>query len=238
MKMKSLLQHELLFIPSDKHAFEMIPTEDLSSLMFMKKWDALKAALLKDRSIASIPSSICSCSCIKLHSPLILAVQMNPSLSALECLIEANPFSLFQFDCQGRLPLHLACESGAHPKVIGKLASMNTIAVLVKDRMGRVPLISACESYLRNVDQGISKAEANKCLIEVIDILLKINPACVIEEDKNGICPIEHALYSDVDIEVIQKLQNHSEMERKNQKKRELAEECHEERLCKIRRIC
>lgn len=172
----------------------------------------------------------------KMNIPLTLATKMNLSLSAITRIIESNPFGLFDIDCMGRLPLHIACEFGAHPDVIKKLAMSNEPSVTSRDMKGRNPLMVACESYIESYDQQGGEENAKECLMEVVESLLSIQPECILQEDTSGLCCIERAIISDVDIEVIETLQKASEKERKRQQKRRIDYEG--DRLCKMMRLC
>lgn len=214
---------------------EMEYKEQISEAILQKKWNAVHASIECDRSTVIFPSSICSCQCKKMHCPLILAAQMNPPISIINSMIQANPLGLFERDCSGKLPLHLACEFGAEPEVVKRLALMNKSAVSTKDNSGRNPLILACKSYLENVDPLISREDANQCLVDVLEILLDISPDCVLEEDCDGICSIEHALRSDVNIDVVETLQKASERRRKSKRH---TDDIESKKSCKRTRIC
>lgn len=189
---------------------------NILTLILTKQWERCRCLIAEDPFHAVSPSTPSSCRCDKPHTPLSLAIMMKAPLYLIETLIYASPFSLIEQDCLGRYPLHVACEHAAHPRIIQKIALMNEYILMAKDKMGRTPLISACENYIMNSDAEMNDdLDASENLLEVIEIILSINPQCVIEEDNNGICCIEHALYSDSSISCIEKLQKASEKQRK-----------------------
>jgi len=121
------------------------------------------------------------------------------------------PSAVYKPNCDGKLPLHVACEFGASPAIIQKLLKANKNAVLQQDKFGMLPIHIACRCYYENTSPWIPEdIQAYNALRQIITDLLEAGPTTILEVDCNKKCPIEYAIESDTHIEIINGLRDFS----------------------------
>ena len=178
----------------------------LSLLMMQRSWTKIQKTIATNHALA-MPRSYPNCTlCKESLSPLFYACALDPPLGIIVNLLEANPAAVLDTDCERKLPLHLACEYGASPEVIKELLEANMEAVSKKDIHGMLPIHKVCRYYYDNRSPWVSKTAALKITIDVLNMLLRADPTTIIEEDFKGLCPIEHALETEMNIKVIRAL--------------------------------
>lgn len=152
---------------------------------------------------------------------LFLACELDPPQRFIDTLIDLHPQIIFGVDSPitKKTPLHVACEYGASPYVIEPLIRKNRESLVARDYEGKLPLHKACESYAMNYntaqEEEMSDDASEMNLFETLEVLLEYEPRSILEEDKDGICPIEHAILSDSSRGIIQYLRKISERERR-----------------------
>lgn len=169
-------------------------TGEMFAILIVKRdWEKVARKVKSDRTLA-MPhkSQICN-RCGQLHSSLFLACKYNPPLRVIQAVMRANPWAIFEIDCEKRLPLHLACEFGASPNVIKELVDAYPEAISKRDQYGMLPIHKVCQSYYSNVDMLISKEKTEKYLERVLKLLLAFDPRMVLEKDSNEMNAIDHA---------------------------------------------
>lgn len=131
----------------------------LDELIRNQDWDAVRDAIHSPRF--RILSGACKDACRRpsSSSPLALAVSLNPPSDVVDLLLRRDPAAVLQPDHKGRLPLHVACSTGASVEVVrlllfaesltpGKheMSSMGNVnTALCADADNRVPLHYAAE---------------------------------------------------------------------------------------------
>jgi len=165
-----------------------------SDLIVKRKWEKVTKKVKSDITLGMPHRSQLCTRCRQLHSPLFFACVYSPPVGTIKALLRANPWAIFEVDCEQRLPLHIACENGASPKVINELIIAYPEAVSKKDGQGMFPLHKVCQSYYGNVDILVSKEDTLKYLSKVIKVLLKTDPSTILVRDSIGMSPIEYAL--------------------------------------------
>eukprot|EP00815_Leptocylindrus_aporus_P010808 CAMPEP_0116051454 /NCGR_PEP_ID=MMETSP0322-20121206/990_1 /TAXON_ID=163516 /ORGANISM="Leptocylindrus danicus var. apora, Strain B651" /LENGTH=1174 /DNA_ID=CAMNT_0003534207 /DNA_START=109 /DNA_END=3631 /DNA_ORIENTATION=- len=106
--------------------------------------------------------------------PLHRSCELQPTVSAVKCIIRAYPEGLKSKDHSGRVPLHSACRKSASAEVIATLATTDPRTAAYQDKKGRLPLHIACE-------YGASR--------EVIEALVCAFPKGVDQTDLKGYTP-------------------------------------------------
>lgn len=179
-------------------------------LIETRSWLQVRKAVNCDHNLAMpCQSALCkNCNCS--HSPLLLACKLNPSLSVVKSLLKANPSAAFEVGCQEKLPLHLACEHGASPRVIRTILNANPKAVSMRDSLGMLPIHKVCRFYHDKSERVYAGDTLHKMMVQVLYDLLILEPITIQAEDYNGMCPIEHALDTELCMKVIRVLQRAS----------------------------
>ena len=145
----------------------------------------------------------CECS----YGPLLQICKLNPPAKVVKALLKADPLAAYEADCEGKYPLHIACEYGASPVVIKELIQANSRAVKEKDMFGMLPIHIISKNYLIKISHHLPKKIAQNCMIEAMRLVLSKDPEIILEEDENEKCAIEYAIESGLSLEVIHTLQ-------------------------------
>ena len=135
-------------------------------------------------------------------------IKYNPPIQVLESILQAHSDAIKGQDCLGRTPLHVACGTGSDPSIIRMLVRAYPEACDVQDVDGRTPLHLSCdyECVLFEGDQTPSSPPS----IGVVRALLSGSLKPVLVEDEDEMSPIEYALVSEADMEVVELLQQAS----------------------------
>jgi len=187
-------------------------SNQLRTLVEAKEWKKVRKYVAGSKCIKESSSSV---------SPLLLISKSNPPCKIIEIFIKKHPKAIYDVNCDGKSALHLACEYGASPAVTRKILFANTDAASRKDKNGMLPLHLACRSYCTNNDSWISKEAVRESLMQILVDLLQVEPTSIFTEDLKGMCPMEHALVSDLNLDVIQILRN-KQISESNIEKQEL----------------
>jgi len=186
--------------------------QSVSKLITDRKWTKLHRAISGNKLLTE-KNEMSSCSeTVESQSPLLLACENNPPENVVSALIQENPTSVFEADSENMLPLHVACGYGASPKVIAELLKANEDAALQKDRYGMLPIHMVCRFYAENaLIWNNSKSQIHDALVYILHLLLKAAPSTILEEDCTRRCPIEHALETHMNIDIVKALQEKAE---------------------------
>lgn len=145
-------------------------------------------------------------------SLLHIICSSDPPSPMVDIVIEKYPPLLSYRDHVDRLPLHIACQYGASPEVIRLLIGCHMRACMEKDAVGKLPLHIACENYVEWSRLYMSRNQANRCLMTVIRNLIEVYPISLLVEDNKGMCPLEYALLSKAEDNVVNCLREKSEL--------------------------
>eukprot|EP00586_Coscinodiscus_wailesii_P003463 CAMPEP_0172485456 /NCGR_PEP_ID=MMETSP1066-20121228/13500_1 /TAXON_ID=671091 /ORGANISM="Coscinodiscus wailesii, Strain CCMP2513" /LENGTH=190 /DNA_ID=CAMNT_0013250739 /DNA_START=304 /DNA_END=876 /DNA_ORIENTATION=- len=118
------------------------------------------------------------------------------------------PEAVFEMDCMGRFPLHIASKFGASTSVIKHLVKKNPKAAEMQDTSGQTPLHLEFYDYRWKSLVSDSAHHTVKCLCDVA-------PKSVVLDDKDGMSAIEYAIDEEADMKVIRLLQKTSQSFRK-----------------------
>uniref|UniRef100_A0A7S2MNS6 Uncharacterized protein n=1 Tax=Helicotheca tamesis TaxID=374047 RepID=A0A7S2MNS6_9STRA len=104
-----------------------------------------------------------------------LCSQPNVPLESIKLLVEHSETTLQDKNRYWKIPLHCACERGAHHEVVRYLTMIYPQGTLENEFSWNIPLHLACE---------------NNASIEVIKVLLDHDPESIFKENRNGETPI------------------------------------------------
>lgn len=161
----------------------------------------------KEKKKKITQSSIqCCLACNKTHSLTHTLCRFRAPVHILSMAVDSNSLSLFQVDCLGKLPLHVAAENGASPQVIEYLCARCPTVALHQDSQGRVPLHLACEAWESRCDCE-SDEEAMDDFEKVIETLIEASPKSLLIEDSEDMTPLECAIETEADFTIVRMLQ-------------------------------
>ncbi|KAK1732284.1 ankyrin repeat domain-containing protein [Skeletonema marinoi] len=177
-------------------------------LIHCQEWAALEKVATEHKLFKVISEHIQKCDEFNGMTLLHAVVKYNPSLHILDAMIDAHGDALMGQDCVGRTPLHVACGTGASAEIIRRLVKAYPQACDLQDEDGRLPLHIACdiECVLFEGDQ----TERAPPTIDVVRALLSGSLRSVLVEDEDEMSPIEYAIVSDANINVVKLLQKAS----------------------------
>lgn len=148
---------------------------------------------------------------IHIETDLHSACKIHPCMSEIHrlLLIQHQPTSSRtklkpsqRRDTKGKLPLH-TCENGVSPGVIKLLLSDYESACMISDYDGKLPIHHFCENYVRNSNPEISLEDAEDDFMEILELLVSTSYSSLLKLDKNGLCPLEYAIYSEMSCDII-----------------------------------
>ncbi|KAL7455741.1 hypothetical protein ACHAWC_007977 [Mediolabrus comicus] len=195
-------QDEKLIISVDQL---MNYVETLLDLIHNRQWDELEECAEQRALFKMISEHIQQSEEFNGMTLLHAVIKYNPPIQVLESMIQAHSDAIRGQDCLGRTPLHVACGTGSDSSIIRMLARAYPEACDVQDVDGRTPLHLACdyECVLFEGDQTPKSPPS----IGVVRALLSGSLKPVLIEDEDEMSPIEYALVSEADMEVIKLLQ-------------------------------
>jgi ankyrin repeat protein len=177
--------------------------ETLLDLIHNRLWDELEECSEKRSLFKMISQHIQQSEKFNGMTLLHAVIKYNPPIQVLESMIQAHSDAIMGLDCLGRTPLHVACGTGSDSSIIRVLVRAYPEACDVQDVDGRTPLHLACdnECVLFEGDQTPRSPPS----IGVVRALLSgsLKPVLIVDE----MSPIEYALVSEVDREVVKLLQ-------------------------------
>ena len=167
---------------------------------------------------------------------LIEVCRKEPSLRKVQSAVKRNPDCLQALNSRNQTPLHIACARGAPLDVISFLVSSFLGACYKKDEQGKLPLHYAAQpskwiittsedSTLGMFDHVFTEEERKSmCLgfknvcdndatekwseyIKMLMLICKANPKASIEEDNDGMFPVEYELIDHAPMDVVSTLQ-------------------------------
>ncbi|KAK1733178.1 ankyrin repeat domain-containing protein [Skeletonema marinoi] len=177
-------------------------------LIHCQEWAALEKVATEHKLFKVLSEHIQKCDEFNGMTLLHAVVKYNPPLHILDAMIDAHGDALMGQDCVGRTPLHVACGTGASAEIIRRLVKAYPQACDLQDEDGRLPLHLACdiECVLFEGDQ----TERASPTIDVVRALLSGSLRSVLVEDEDEMSPIEYAIVSDANINVVKLLQKAS----------------------------
>jgi len=121
----------------------------------------------------------------------------NPTIGELcdtvQFLVETNPSSLRLTDEHNRVPLHVACRNKKmDSKIVRVLLDCWPECTRHRDVCGDLPIHNLCWDY---PIQSLSKNEKSDetASLEILQLLVKMDPRSVMETNKNGRLPLHYA---------------------------------------------
>ncbi len=180
-------------------------------LIHCQEWAALEKVATEHKLFKAVSEHIQKCDEFNGMTLLHAVVKYNPPLHILEAMIHAHGDALKGQDCVGRTPLHVACGTGADDLIIRRLVKAYFQACDLQDEDGRLPLHLACdtECVLFEGDDQIQRARAPPT-VDVVKALLSGSLRSVLVEDEDEMSPLEYAIVSDANINLVKLLQKAS----------------------------
>ncbi len=178
-------------------------------LIHHEEWAALEKVVNEHKLFKAVSEHIQKCDEFNGMTLLHAVVKYNPPPQILDAMIHAHGDALKGQDCVGRTPLHVACGTGADDQVIRRLVKAYPPACDLQDEDGRLPLHLACdnECVLFEGDDQTPRAPPT---VDVIRSLLSGSLRSVLVEDEDEMSPLEYAIVSDANINVVKLLQKAS----------------------------
>lgn len=145
----------------------------------------------------------CCSECTNHHNTLHLILKYNPPLNVVRLIIKNEPKSVFEIDCLDHFPLQTALSYGTSSKVIEYLISQNKDAFYTLDCEGKTPLHLAVDGYeILSADYS-TKLTSVATFSEIIDMLYKFKPSCVVKKDHNNMDVVRYAIKNQIDYEAV-----------------------------------
>jgi len=182
----------------------------LLSIINNSDWKALAYLICKNPTkFQALCRKLVQCRELNGMSILHATLRHNPPEAIVSCLLKLVPEAPQCVDCLGRLPLHICTGTRADLASIQLLVAAYPQGCCVQDIDGKTPLHMACDTqcelFERDDDE---KTELSPPSLDVVTTLIKANPSCVQLEDQDGMSALEHAIFSNSDLEVVKLLQN------------------------------
>eukprot|EP00984_Skeletonema_dohrnii_P025981 scaffold15220_cov64-Skeletonema_dohrnii-CCMP3373.AAC.1 len=184
-------------------------------LIHCQEWAALEKVATEHKLFKVISEHIQKCDEFNGMTLLHAVVKYNPPLHILDAMIHAHGDALMGQDCVGRTPLHVACGTGASAEIIRRLVKAYPQACDLQDEDGRLPLHIACDIECVLFEGDLT--ERAPPTIDVVRALLSGSLRSVLVEDEDEMSPIEYAIVSDANINVVKLLQKASMTLRRKQ---------------------
>lgn len=174
-----------------------------------RQWAKLEKLALNDRELyVLISEHIQKCSEFNGMTLLHAAIKNNAPLRVIRSMAFAHSDALKVQDCVGRTPLHVAAGTGADAFITRLLVKAYPKACDLQDDDGRTPLHLACDAECV-IFEG-SQTPRGPPTIDVVQALLSGSLAPVLVEDEDDTSPIEYAIVSGADMDVVKILQKAS----------------------------
>jgi len=194
-----------------------LTVEDVSRLTLLLsiindgEWQELAYSILNNPTkFVAFCHKLTRCPELNGMSILHATFRNNPPQTIIKLLLKLVPEAAQCVDCLGRLPLHIATGTRADLVSIELLATAYPQGCCVQDADGKTPLHMACDTQCELFESGdddSSETELSPPSLEVVKTLIKANPSCVQLEDQDGMSALEHAIFSDSDLNVVKFLQ-------------------------------
>ena len=186
-------------------------------LIHNQQWTKLETITSQHKLFRIISEFIQKCDEFNGMTLLHAVVKNKPPLHILDAMIYAHSDALKGQDCVGRTPLHVACGTGADAQIVRCLVKAFPQACDLQDEDGRLPLHLACDTdcVLFEGDE----APRAPPTVGVVKALLAGSLRSVLVEDDDDMSPIEYAIISDANIDVVKLLQKASMPTRREEAK-------------------
>ena len=177
-------------------------------LINRQEWTQLEKVISEQKLLKLISQHIHECDEFNGMTLLHAVVRFNPPVHILDAMILAHGDALKGQDCVGRTPLHVACGTGADGLIIKRLAKAYPQACDIQDEDGKLPLHLACDTKcVIFEDDQTPRAPPT---LDVVKVLLSGSMQSVLVEDEDEMNPIEYAVVSNLDIDIVNLLQRAS----------------------------
>mmetsp|Transcript_2298 Transcript_2298/g.3773 ORF Transcript_2298/g.3773 Transcript_2298/m.3773 type:complete len:238 (+) Transcript_2298:103-816(+) len=173
-------------------------------LIHCQDWAALEKVATEKKLFKVISEHIQKSDEFNGMTLLHAVVKSNPPLDILDAMIDAHGDALKGQDCVGRTPLHVACGTGADGLIIKRLVKAYPQACDMQDEDGKLPLHLACDTKCV-IFEGDQTPRAPLTL-DVVKVLLSGSMQSVLAVDGDEMNPIEYAIVSALDIEIVKRL--------------------------------
>lgn len=153
----------------------------------------------------------CSPGCNHDHGLLHLVCRHRPPLFIVEEIDGIIQNSLFEPDCTKRFPVHIAAMCGAPIDVIGYLARKSENITNALDSEGKSVLHHLFHDYAKKFSALKNEERGERLMYKLVSEICDIAPFTTLAEDKNDMNALEYALYEEVDLKIVKKVQKTSE---------------------------
>ncbi|KAL7454989.1 hypothetical protein ACHAWC_009764 [Mediolabrus comicus] len=193
----------------------------LLDLIHKRQWAKLEKVAKEKTLFKMVSEHIQKCDEFNGMTFLHAVVKYNPPTQVLEAMIQADTDAVKGQDCLGRTPLHVACGTGSDASIIRLLVRAYPEACDIEDVDGRTPLHLACDTECvlfegsqptrepPTIDIG-SQPTREPPTIDIVRTLLSGSLKPVLVEDEDDMSPIEYAILSESDSQVVKLLQKAS----------------------------
>ena len=191
-------------------------------LIHSQEWTKLEKKVASEHKLFKVISEhIQNCDEFSGMTLLHAVVKYSPPIHIIEAMLHAHGDALKGQDCVGRTPLHVACGTGTDAQIIRRLVQAYPNACDIQDEDGRLPLHLACdtECVLFEGDQTPRAPPS----IDVVRALLSGSIRSVLVEDEDEMSPIEYAIVSGANLNVVKMLQKASMSTRRKEAKNSTA---------------
>lgn len=179
----------------------------LLNLIERRDWTSFsKAALQNPNSLSSLCECMANTDAFNGMSILHAVVRNRPPVEIVAGIIKICPDTPAACDCLNRTPLHVAAGINASVEVIKLLAVAYPGACNMQDEDGRTPLHFLCDVDCKLFEDDKQEQRDPPSFASVYALLtVSFTPVSI--EDKDGMCPLEYAIFSDSDLVVVKLLQ-------------------------------
>ena len=180
----------------------------LLDLIHKRQWAKLEKVAKEKTLFKMVSEHIQKCDEFNGMTFLHAVVKYNPPTEVIEAMIQADTDAVKGQDCLGRTPLHVACGTGSDVSIIRLLVRAYPEACDIEDVDGRTPLHLACDTECV-LFEG-SQPTREPPTIDIVRALLSGSLKPVLIEDEDDMSPIEYAIISESDTQVVKLLQKAS----------------------------
>ena len=180
----------------------------LLDLIHKRQWAKLEKVAKEKTLFKMVSEHIQKCDEFNGMTFLHAVVKYNPPTEVIEAMIQADTDAVKGQDCLGRTPLHVACGTGSDASIIRLLVRAYPEACDIEDVDGRTPLHLTCDTECV-LFEG-SQPTREPPTIDIVRALLSGSLKPVLIEDEDDMSPIEYAIISESDTQVVKLLQKAS----------------------------
>lgn len=180
----------------------------LLDLIHKRQWAKLEKVAKEKTLFKMVSEHIQKCDEFNGMTFLHAVVKYSPPTEVIEAMIQADTDAVKGQDCLGRTPLHVACGTGSDVSIIRLLVRAYPEACDIEDVDGRTPLHLACDTECV-LFEG-SQPTREPPTVDIVRTLLSGSLKSVLIEDEDDMSPIEYAILSESDSQVVKLLQKAS----------------------------